>query len=226
MSKRESKVILVVAAHPDDELLGGGATFAKRLRLGDEVHAVVVCEGESVRYTPTGKDVQQQSHAQQAAEALGFTSFHCLMMPDQRLDKFTQLEINQKFEAVIDEVRPSIVYTHYAGDVNRDHQIIHDSIMVATRPGRSVSEVYGFETASATGMWTGHAFDPDTFEVVSEEDLERKLTAMKCYVTESPPFPHPRSVESLRHRAHYWGNIIHEVAAEPFMTLRRIVGKS
>jgi LmbE family N-acetylglucosaminyl deacetylase len=213
---------LVIAAHPDDEILGGGATFAKRILAGDEVHAVVVCEGETVRYTSAGKKVDQQSHARKAADVIGFTSFRCLELPDQRLDTLSQIDLNQKFEALLDEIRPAVVYTHFPGDINRDHQIIHDSVLVATRPSRDfVREVLGMETASSTGLWTKTPFAPDTFEVVSDT-LHVKLDAMACYVTEAPPFPHPRSIESLRHRAHYWGNIIHQDAAEPFVTLRRI----
>jgi LmbE family N-acetylglucosaminyl deacetylase len=81
--------------------------------------------------------------------------------------------------------------------------------------------VLAFETPSSTGLWNKHCFNPDTFEVVTDF-LQKKLDAMACYQTETPEFPHPRALESLRHRAYYWGNIIHEVAAEPFVTLRRI----
>ncbi|HYW78558.1 MAG TPA: hypothetical protein VE890_03240, partial [Thermoguttaceae bacterium] len=117
---------------------------------------------------------------------------------------------------------PSIVYTHCPGDINRDHQVTHESVMVATRPGRDfICEVVGFETPSTTGLWNTHCFNPDTFTVV-DDTLEKKLAAMACYETETNTFPHPRSIDSLRHRAHYWGNIIQQVAAEPFMTLRRI----
>lgn len=218
---RERRVIVAFAAHPDDELLGAGATFAKRLADGYEVHAVVVCEGASVRYG--SDDGDQQAQARRAAGVLGFTSFRCLMLADQRLDTVPQLELNRRLEAVLDELEPSVVYTHWPGDINRDHELVHDSVMVATRPGRTtVREVYGFEAASATGLWTKHAFRPDTFEVV-DGTLERKLEAMACYLRECPPFPHPRSVESLRHRARYWGSFAHAAAAEPFVTLRRIV---
>lgn len=216
----DSETVLVVAAHPDDEILGAGATFAKRIARGEQVHAVVVCEGESVRYQ--GKEVSQQEQARRAAAILGFTSFRCLMLPDQRLDTLSQIDVNRKIETVLDDLRPATVYTHAPGDINRDHQVVHDSVMVSTRPGgRRISEVLGFETPSSTGMWDQYTFRPDTFELVAET-LEVKLAAMRCYETETPPFPHPRSIESLMHRAHYWGNIVHEVAAEPFMTLRRI----
>lgn len=214
--------VLVIAAHPDDELLGGGATFAKRLRAGDEVHAVVACEGETVRYKSAGQEVAQQDHARQAAAVLGFTSFRCLMLPDQRLDTLSQIDLNRKLEQLIDEIRPTVVYTHFSGDINRDHQVLHDSVMVATRPRRDfIREVLAFETPSSTGLWSKHCFNPDTFELVADT-LEVKLAAMACYETESPPFPHPRSLEALRYRAYYWGSIIHQPAAEAFMTLRRI----
>ncbi len=216
-------VVLVIAAHPDDELLGGGGTFAKRLRAGDAVHAVVVCEGESVRYTPAGREINQQEHAKKAAATLGFTSYRCLMMPDQRLDTISQIDLNRKFEALIDELQPSVVYTHFGGDVNRDHQVIYGSVMVATRPSRKfIKEVYAFETASSTGLDPARCFNPDTFIDVTET-LEVKLAAMACYETEAPPFPHPRSIESLRQRAAYWGSIVHRPAVEPFMSLRRVL---
>jgi len=218
----DNKTVLVIAAHPDDEILGAGATFAKLLARGNEVHAVVVCEGETVRFTSQGKKVGQQDHAQKAAAVIGFTSFRCLQLKDQGLDTYSQIELNQCFETLIDEIRPSVVYTHFSGDINRDHQVIHDSVMVATRPGRDfIREVMAFETPSATGLWTKHCFNPDTFEDVADT-LDIKLKAMACYKTEAPAFPHPRSIEALRHRAKYWGNIIYRSAAEAFVTLRRV----
>ena len=222
MMSGQKKSILVIAAHPDDELLGAGATFAKRVRQGFDVHAVVVCEGESVRYLSENRNVGLISHAQKAAEIIGFKSFQCLMLPEQRLDTVSQIDINKRLEELLDAVRPSVIYTHFAGDINRDHQIIHDCVMVAARPFRHViGEIYAFEIPSATGLWTQGCFNPDTFEVV-DDTLEIKLQAMACYETEAPRFPHPRSIESLRHRAHYWGSIINQKAVEPFITLRRI----
>lgn len=218
----DSQVVLVVAAHPDDEILGGGATFAKRARRGDQVHAVVLCEGESIRYAPTQMVVGQQQDARQAAGVIGFSSFRCLMLPDQRLDSLSQIDLNGQLEKIIDELAPQVVYTHYPGDINVDHRVTHDSVMVATRPGRRrVCEVLGFETPSSTGMWTRDPFCPDTFEVVTDW-LQIKLDAMQCYQSEAEAYPHPRSAQSLEARARYWGGIIHEAAAEPFVTLRRI----
>jgi len=216
-----ASTVLVIAAHPDDEILGGGATFAKLARRGRAVHALIVCEGESVRY---GEGGEQQQQSQRAAELIGFASLRCLGLPDQRLDTISQIDLNQQLEAILDELRPSTVYTHCAGDINRDHQILHEAVLVATRPGRTyIEEVLGFETPSATGLEPEQAFRPDTFEVVTDT-LSQKLAAMRCYETEAPPFPHPRSLQALRHRAHYWGSRIHRDAAEPFVTLRRIKG--
>jgi len=214
--------VLVIAAHPDDEILGAGGSLAKLVRRGHPVHALVACEGESVRYGTPGEQIAQQEHARQAAAMIGFASFNCLMLPDQRLDTLAQIDLNQQLEQVIDELRPQIVFTHCDGDINRDHQVLHDAVMVATRPSRAfIREVLGFETPSSTGLWPRQHFSPDTFEVITET-LEVKLAAMRCYESETPPYPHPRSLQSLRHRAHYWGSIIGEQAAEPLVTLRRI----
>jgi len=219
---RSKAPILVIAAHPDDELLGAGATFAKRARQGHEVHVVILCEGATGRANPKNRQGAHTEGARAAADIIGFSSIENLNLPDQRLDTLSQLDINKRLEAVMDKIRPAVVYTHFRGDINRDHQVAHDCVMVAVRPFReTIREVLAFETPSSTGWLPGPSFEPDTFEVV-DEWLDLKLEAMACYETETPPLPHPRSIESLRHRAHYWGSQVNRVAAEPFMTLRRI----
>lgn len=222
-NKHKKEIIVVIAAHPDDEILGAGATFAKLLRSGNEVHAIIVCEGESIRYESKKMQIKQQDDARQAAKIIGFSSFRCLMLPEQHLDTISQIDLNIKIEAILDELKPKTIYTHFHGDINRDHQLVHDSVMVAARPFREeIKKIFAFETPSSTALWNKYPFNPDTFEIV-DETLEIKLEAMSCYKTEAPPFPHPRAIESLRHRAYYWGSLINRKAVEPFVTLRRII---
>lgn len=212
--------VLVIAAHPDDELLGCGGTVALHTRAGDEVTSVVVCEGESLRYE---QSVGQASHMLQAAERLGVKDVRALGFPDQRLDTFTLTDIITPLEQVVAEVRPEIVYCQYGGDINRDHEILFKAILVATRPLETfIQGIYAFDTASSTEWAYPRSFVPDLWVDISST-LEAKLEAMACYKSEVRPYPHPRSLEALAHRARAWGNQVAVDAAEVFMTVRRVM---
>lgn len=221
ISNKKNDIVAVFAAHPDDEILGAGATFAKLVDQGKEVHAIIICEGESVRYDGK-KEVDLMDHAKDAASIIGFSSLKFLKLPEQKLDSISLIEINQKIENILDSLKPEIVYTHYHGDINRDHQIVNEAVLVATRPfGRVIREIYAFETPSSTGLWRKHNFNPDTFEVINGY-LEKKLESLRCYKSEVPNFPHPRSLKSIEARAKYWGSLINQKYVEPFITLRNI----
>jgi len=214
-----ARSVLVIAAHPDDEVLGCGGTVALHARAGDEVTAVIVCEGESLRYGPGG--VGQSEHSRRAAEMLGLKESRRLGFPDQRLDTLTLLDLIAPLERAVREVRPAVVYCQFGGDANRDHELLFRAALVATRPLEPFLEaVYAFDTASSTEWGYPRSFVPDTWVDISTT-LEQKLCAMACYESEVRPYPHPRSLEALRHRAHAWGNQCCMEAAEVFMTVRR-----
>src|SRR5687768_18072657 len=124
--------VLVIAAHPDDELLGCGGTIALHKKAGDHVTAIIACEGESLRYGAEGVD--QSSHIKAAARTLGIDDTRLLGFPDQKLDTMTLTEIINPLEKIIRVVRPRIVYCQHGGDVNRDHQLLFKALLVATRP--------------------------------------------------------------------------------------------
>jgi N-acetylglucosamine malate deacetylase 1 len=214
-----SRSVLVIAAHPDDEVLGCGGTVALHSRAGDEVTAVIACEGESLRYGPAG--VGQSEHSRRAAEMLGLKESRRLGLPDQRLDTLTLLDLIAPLERAVREVRPAVVYCQFGGDANRDHELLFRAALVATRPLEPFLEaVYAFDTASSTEWGYPRSFVPDTWVDISTT-LEQKLCAMACYESEVRAYPHPRSLEALRHRAHAWGNQCCMEAAEVFMTVRR-----
>lgn len=214
-----SRSVLVVAAHPDDELLGCGGTVALHARAGDRVTSVVVCEGESLRYGPGG--VGQSDHTKRAADVLGVRDVRALGFPDQKLDTLTLTKIITPLEEVVRETRPEIVYCQYGGDANRDHEILFRALLIATRPTESfLRAVYAFDTASSTEWGYPRTFVPDTWVEISAT-LETKIEAMACYESEVRPYPHPRSLDALRHRARAWGNQACMDAAEVFMTVRR-----
>ncbi|HLZ45778.1 MAG TPA: PIG-L deacetylase family protein [Gemmatimonadales bacterium] len=211
--------VLVIAAHPDDELLGCGGTVALHTRGGDHVTSVIVCEGESLRYGQQG--VGQREHIRRAAEKLGVCDVRPLGFPDQRLDAMPLTEIITPLDAIVKEVQPQIVYCQWGGDINRDHQLLFQAALVATRPTACwVQGVYAFDTASSTEWAYPRAFVADTWVDISST-LETKLAAMACYTSELRAYPHPRSLDALRHRALAWGNQQCLEAAEVFMTVRR-----
>ncbi len=211
--------VLVIAAHPDDEVLGCGGTAALHARAGDEVTALIACEGESLRYGPGG--VGQPEHIRRAAQELGLRETRQLGFADQRLDTLSLVELITPLERAVRDLRPSVVYCQYGGDANRDHELLFRAALVATRPIEPYIEaVYAFDTASSTEWGYPRTFVPDTWVDISAT-LEQKLCAMQCYESEVRPYPHPRSIEALRNRARAWGNQCCLEAAEVFMTVRR-----
>ena len=214
-----SRNILVIAAHPDDELLGCGGTVALHTKGGDRVTSIIVCEGESLRYGPDG--VGQAEHMRSAARTLGVDDVRALGFPDQHLDRHTLTDIITPLEKIVAEVKPAIVYCQFGGDINRDHQLLFKAALVAVRPTvPEIETVYAFDTASSTEWAYPRSFTADTWVDISST-LDTKLAAMACYESEIREYPHPRSLGALRNRAKAWGNQHCLDAAEVFMTVRR-----
>ena len=219
MTPLPKRRVLVIAAHPDDEVLGCGGTVALHTKAGDDVTSVIMCEGESLRYGQNG--VGQAEHIRLAAEALGVRDVRALGFADQRLDTLPLTELICPLDRIVKEVQPQVVYCQWGGDINRDHHLLFQAALVATRPTACwVQAVYAFDTASSTELAYPRTFTADTWVDISAT-LELKLAAMACYTSEVRPYPHPRSIEALRHRAHAWGNQQCLEAAEAFMTVRR-----
>lgn len=219
MSQTVPRRVLAIAARPDDEVLGCGGTLALHARAGDEVTVVIACEGEPVRFEPSG--VGQSEPSRRAAAVLGLAESRQLGFPDQRLDTLSLLDLITPLEHTVREVRPTVVYCQFGSDGNRDHELLFRAALVATRPLEACIEgVYVFDTASSTEWGYPRAFVPDTWVDISDT-LEQKLNAMACYEREVRPYPHPRSLDALRHRGRAWGNQCCMDAAEVFMTVRR-----
>ncbi len=220
MDKTSRQDVLAIVAHPDDEVLGCGGTLALHAQNGDAVTVVIACEGESLRYGEKG--VGQEGHIRAAATELGISDVRLLGFRDQRLDTMTLTDIIGPLEKIVAEVQPRTVYCQYGGDVNRDHEILFKAAMVATRPTEVfICAVYAFDTSSSTEWAYPRSFVPDTWVDISST-LERKLQAMACYESEVRAFPHPRSIDALRHKAASFGSQCCLPAAEVFMTVRKI----
>ena len=217
--------VVVVAAHPDDEILGAGATLAKHARAGDAVHAVVLAEGATSRYE-TGMKESLHESGERAARAIGFASIRFESLPDQRLDTVPLIEVTQRIEKILEPLDPAIVYTHFGGDVNLDHGVVARAVWTACRPYRfaGLRRVAAFETPSSTEWGApneGGGFRPNLYVDVAAT-LDAKIAAIECYESELRPYPHPRSARALRERAAYWGSVAGRTAVEAFMILREM----
>jgi LmbE family N-acetylglucosaminyl deacetylase len=224
-------IILVVAAHPDDEILGCGGTMTRLAREGHEVRIAIVAEGMSSRYAHReDADQQQMQHlharAQQAADMVGAKELVLCKLPDNRLDTVPLLDVVKTVENLVARFRPEIIYTHHPGDLNVDHGVVHRAVLTATRPmaGQCVRDVYAFDVPSST-EWAFQSFGPSfraNVFVDIADSLETKIAAMGCYDTEIRSFPHPRSAEALRAIATRWGSVVGLEAVEAFELIRSV----
>lgn len=223
--------ILVIAAHPDDEVLGCGGTIARLSREGHSVYIAIMGEGVTARYPKRGqadKALLRKLHrrSQQAAELLGARDVFPFQLPDNRFDTVPLLDVVKQIEALIERIRPSVIYTHHGGDLNIDHAIVCRATLAAARPaaGCPVREILTYEVPSSTEWAFGQntpAFCPNVFVDISAA-LEKKIQAMRLYESESRPFPHPRSPEALRALAQWRGSTAGLAAAEAFELIRKV----
>lgn len=221
---RHFERVLVVAAHPDDELLGCGGSIARMVGQGSVVSVLIVGEGITSRRGEAAGALNDQLAAlaastRRACGILGVSSVDMLGLPDNRLDTLPQLDINQAVEAVVERVRPDLVMTHHHGNLNVDHRRVHEAVVTATRPmpgGLDTAQLF-FETVSSTEWQTpGRApFLPSYFVDISAT-LERKIEALACYETEMRDWPHARSLEAVRALARWRGASVGRAAAEAF----------
>ena len=223
--------LLVIAAHPDDEVLGCGGTMAKLARAGNEVHIAILAEGITSRYARREEadgSLVEALHAQarKAAKLLGAKEIVIQKLPDNRLDTVPLLDVITIVEDLVADLTPEVIYTHHGGDLNIDHAVVHRAVLTATRPtqGQPVREIYTFEVASST-EWAfqsfAPAFRPNVFVDISET-LATKVAAMSCYESEVRDFPHPRSREAMEATARRWGSVVGCGAAEAFELVRAV----
>lgn len=225
-----TKSILIVAAHPDDEVLGCGGTIAKLTDEGAKIHVAFLADGV---FSRAGAVEAQQaelearcSAAKKACDILGVESVSFGCFPDNRMDTLALLDITKMVEGLLAKYRPDTVFTHHVGDVNIDHRRTHDAVVTACRPqvGNLVKTLLCFEVSSST-EWqlpgTATAFTPNWFVNITST-LERKLLALEAYSAELRPWPHPRSKQGVEALAHWRGATVGVAAAEAFMLGRQL----
>ena len=214
--------VLVVAAHPDDEVLGAGGTAARRSAAGDRVVVVILGEGATSR--GDGADSQAavarlRQQAGAAGEVLGIDEIRFADLPDNRFDSVDLLDIVRVVEGHLADTGPTTVLTHHPGDVNVDHRLTFEAVLAATRPqpGGTVRSVLSFEVPSSTDWAFGSIapFRPTVFVDITDT-LTAKLAALDVYADEARPAPHARSRDAVDHAARRWGSTVGVDAAEPF----------
>ena len=221
--------ILIVVAHPDDEVLGCGGTITRLNKEGYELYTLILGEGITSRDDKRSKEkrgreiANLKEQAKKANELIGVKKVFFHDFPDNRFDTVPFLDIVKVIEKIKNQIKPEIIFTHYEKDLNIDHQITYKAVITATRPVReeTVKEVYSFEIPSSTEWFYPLSFSPDMFFDISET-IDIKLKALKKYQTELRESPHPRSCEGVKLIAKLWGMKVGINYAEAFKSVRII----
>lgn len=229
-----NKKVMVVVAHPDDELLGLGATLHKLINdYNVKTHVAILGEGITSRSHERDVDLWEKELAihreniENAQKAIGYHSTSIFDFPDNRFDTVALLDIIKVIEKEKATFQPEVIFTHHGGDLNIDHQRTFEAVITACRPMQEekVKTIITFETPSGT-EWRSSTdprhFLPNLFFSVSQANIEAKIKGMESYEFERREYPHPRSPEALKIQAQRWGITVGTDFAEAFCLVRSI----
>ncbi len=224
-----NRKVLVIAAHPDDEILGCGSTIARLVSEGNEAYTLILGEGITSRdekrdRAKRQKDIENlKGQIQRANKTIGVERVFTFDFPDNRFDSVPLLDIVKVIENIKGKIKPDTVFTHYEKDLNIDHQITYRAVLTASRPlpDETIKEIYSFEVLSSTEWNYPLSFSPDAFFDVSET-IDLKLKAMAEYKSELRGYPHPRSLKGIKQNAQLWGIKSGLKYAEAFKVVRVI----
>jgi LmbE family N-acetylglucosaminyl deacetylase len=230
----KNKRIMLVVAHPDDELLGLGASMHKLIKqFGCKIKVVIL--GEGITSRSDARDVKKwkkelathKQNIKNAAKAIGYQEVKTYDFPDNRFDSVALLDLVKVIEKEKNDFKPEIIFTHHGGDTNVDHRQTFDAVITATRPmsHEVVKTIIAFETPSST-EWQAfnrpNYFKPNLFLEVSKRDVDAKIKGMESYEFEKRKYPHPRSPKALEIQCQRNGVIVGKQYAEAFMLIRSI----
>ena len=219
------KRVLVIAPHPDDEVLGVGGTIVNYIRNNIEVYICIVTRGFPPLFNEN-RTMLNREDAKKCHEFLGIKKTYFLDFPAAMLEKAERNELNNALLSIIKEINPTEVFIPHYGDMQKDHQIVSEACMVALRPkyGLSVRRILGYETLSETAWNTPNVqndFIPNVFIDISDS-LSTKKEALSYYSLQVHPFPDARSEEAIDALAKYRGALMNMMAAEAFMLIREL----
>ncbi|MBN1280625.1 MAG: PIG-L family deacetylase [Candidatus Thermoplasmatota archaeon] len=225
----KKKRVLIIAAHPDDEILGCGGTIARLVNEGYEAYTLIFGKGVGARYDSRNENMEKEikileNEMETANKALGVKKVFSFNLPDNRFDSIPLLDIVKKIEEVKNKIQPCLIFTHYKEDLNIDHKITYESVITSSRPleNESVKTIYCFEILSSTEWGYPIRFSPTVFFNISSS-LEKKLQALAYYKLELRKFPHPRSLKAVEMNAKIWGVKVGFAAAEAFELVRSVI---
>lgn len=219
------KRAVIIAPHPDDEILGCGGTIARMNAAGAEVHVVLMTRGRPPKFSDD-LIAQVMEEARAAHALIGVKQLHCLDMPAAELDTLPLADVNQRLGAVLDALQPDTLFVPFVGDIHLDHQVAFISALVWGRPrsASAPSRIFAYETLSETNWYAPGitpAFVPNMFVDITGY-IDRKIEAFQCFASQVKPFPDERSIEALRALATMRGASVYRKAAEAFMTVRLV----
>lgn len=216
---------LVIAPHPDDEVLGCGGTIARLAAMGRHVEILIATCGQPPQFDADQVE-RVRAEARRAHATLGAAHTHFLDLPAAALDRMARAEINQAIATVIRESRPDALFLPFVGDLHFDHQLIFDAAMVAARPiGTDYPRrILAYETVSETNWaapYLAPSFQPNLFVDISEY-IGRKIEAFGQFESQVRQFPNERSFETLQALAQVRGSCVSRQAAEAFVLIREV----
>ena len=230
--------VLIIAAHPDDEILGMGGTIAKHTSQHDNVTIIYMATGITARKEPAEYEIKSipkkiqekwqqeieklQQDARKSAKLLKVKTVKFFDFPDNKMDGVHLLKVVKVIEKEIKIAKPDRIYTNHYSDLNVDHKVVYNATLTACRPsGYPVKEILSFEVLSSTEWSYPYNFNPNYF-INIEKYIEKKINAMELFVNEIRKFPHPRSSKNIKHVAGRWGSVCGFKAAEAFEMIRKI----
>lgn len=215
--------VLVIAPHPDDEVLGVGGTIAKRAMAGCEVVVCICTKGVHAMFDP--EVIKAGRHeAMDVHNYLGVKETLLLDLPAAELDRVPMTDIVKKIENVISDELPDEIFIPHHGDIHNDHKTIAAATMVAARPKKFKKpvKILSYEVPSETG-WDvpsqENAFIPNVYEDITTT-IDKKLNSVVMYKSQAEIWPGARSAGAVKALAEYRGTTVCVPYAEAFQLVR------
>ena len=205
--RKKKNNILIIAAHPDDEILGCGGTIIK-LKKDFNIKVLFMTDGVSARGKKSKEIIERKKSCKKLFKKLGISEPTFFNFPDNQMDSVPMLQIVKKIEHILKKIKPVTIFTHYAECLNIDHQITCKSVLTACRPlkNSTVKKILSFEILSSTewSKFKNKGFEPNYFIDISKQ-MKKKISSMKHYRRELRKYPHSRSIKAIEALARFRG---------------------
>ena len=221
------KNIIVISAHPDDEILGVGGTLLKHISNGDQVYWLITTNVFEHQGFSKDKIESRQLEIEQVSKALGVSRVFKLDYPTMTLSSRTLLDMVPQISKIFSDVKPEVIYCLNRSDAHSDHRVTFDAVMACTKSFRYpfIKKVLMYECISETEFAPALAekvFIPNYFVDITEE-FNRKIEIMKIYDSELGEHPFPRSIKNIEALATFRGASVGVIYAEAFQLIKYIV---